>query len=284
MKIFSLSIDDPKYPTWLKNIFDPPEKLFCAGNLDLLNLPAVAIVGTRACTNYGENIAFSFAKALSTNNIPIISGLAFGIDSFAHKGAMTEIGSTIAVLPSTLPKILPCSHLRLAEQIIENNGLLVSENCSQNMYKSKFLIRNRIIAGLSKGVLIVEAGIRSGAINTAHHANEYGREVFVVPGRITDEKSLGALCLLKDGATPAISPKDICDALKLPFNDRINRMPNLTGVTKKVFESLLVSPKNISEICELLPNDIARINLAVTELELLGFLKLGLDSRYFVPH
>lgn len=178
-----VTIIDKDYPKSLKNIYDAPVVLYYKGNKQLLNNnKVIAIVGCRNCSKYGENVSSKFAYDLSKQGICIISGMAKGIDSKAHLGALKQKGKTIAVLGSGLDRIYPSENLKLYNEIIENEGLILSEYViGTNANKLNFPARNRIISGLSDGVLVVEAKEKSGTLITVDFALEQGKDVFVVP-------------------------------------------------------------------------------------------------------
>lgn len=203
MKIEEILIQDEEYPKQLKNIYDPPIKIYVLGNRKLLNQCGIAIVGTRKASEYGKKVALQFAKDLSQKGINVISGLALGIDTYAHLGTLQQnsIGKTIAVLGSGLDNIYPKQNIELAKQIIKNDGCLISEYpVGTKPEKQNFPQRNRIISGLSDGVLIVEAAEKSGALITADFALEQGREIFAVPGSVFSNTSIGTNNLIKQGA------------------------------------------------------------------------------------
>lgn len=192
----------------LADIPSAPKKLYYRGNIDLLNLPAVAIVGTRKCSDYGEYITQELVKGLSVLNIAIVSGLAKGIDAIAHQAALQYGMKTIAVLGSGINNIYPREHQNLAEEIAKN-GLLLSEYSGDtSALPQNFPMRNRIVSGLCLATIVVEAPVKSGALITARFALEQGREVFVIPGDIDRENSLGCLELLqKEVLIPSVALK-----------------------------------------------------------------------------
>ena len=215
MKIEEISINNSEYPEQLRNIYEPPHKLYILGNKEILKQKGIAIVGSRKATEYGKKIAFNISRELSINGINIISGLAIGIDSYAHLGNLNQnIGKTIAVLGSGIDKIYPKENIELAKKIIQSKGCIISEYpAGTKASKLNFPQRNRIISGISKGVLVVEANEKSGALITADFAIEQGREVFAVPGDITKEQSKGCNLLIKDGAKIVLSSKDILEEI-----------------------------------------------------------------------
>ena len=210
MKIEEISINSKEYPQNLKNIYDPPKKIYLIGNKNLLCQKGIAIVGSRDGTQYGKQISYKIAKKLNENNIIVISGLAIGIDSYAHKGALEK--GTIAVLGSGIDNIYPKENLELAREIIKNKGCIISEYpLGTKPERLHFPQRNRIISGLSDGVVVIEASKKSGALITAEFALEQGKEVFAVPGDINKKQSEGTNQLIKDGAILLTSATDILE-------------------------------------------------------------------------
>lgn len=205
-----ITINDRCYPEQLKQIYDAPKKLYIRGNKEILNNFGIAIVGSRDNTKYGELIAKYFAYNLAKNKVNIISGLAKGIDSFAHIGAIYAKGKTIAVLGNGIDSIYPKENEVIAQKIIEYGGAIISEySVGAKIEKKNFPARNRIISGLSKGVIVVEAKEKSGSLITADFALEQGRDVYAVPGSIMSGRSVGTNNLIKDGAIPVTSYKDV---------------------------------------------------------------------------
>ena len=203
MKIEEINIESYDYPEQLRNIYDPPLKLFVMGNKQLLKQKNIAIVGAREATEYGKNIALQFSRELSEKGINVISGLALGIDTYAHLGTLqsNNLGKTIAVLGSGLDEIYPKQNTELARKIIQLGGCIVTEYPFKTKpEKMNFPKRNRIISGLSIGVLVVEASEKSGSLITADFALEQGKDVFAVPGNILNKTSVGTNNLIKQGA------------------------------------------------------------------------------------
>lgn len=216
MRVEEISIESKEYPEQLKNIYNPPIKLYVLGNKKLLEQKGIAIVGCRNASQYGKKVALRFAKDLSENRINIISGLALGIDTCAHLGTLRKngIGKTIAVLGSGLDEIYPKQNIELAKQIIKNGGCIISEySFGAKPEKLNFPKRNRIISGLSRGVLVVEANEKSGSLITADFALEQGREVFAIPGNILNSTSVGTNNLIKQGAKLVTSYEDILEEI-----------------------------------------------------------------------
>lgn len=208
-----------KYPALLKEIHTPPLVLFVKGNYQLLKQSQIAIVGSRNASISGKNIARTLAYKLVENRQIITSGLALGIDSAAHRGAVANNGKTIAILATGIDKTYPRSHTILASEILEKNGALVTEFfIEQTVHKHHFIRRNRIISGLSQGVVVVEAQIKSGSLITARYAMEQNREVWAVPGNIYNPQTKGCHYLIKQGATLIEDEKDILLSLEIPHN------------------------------------------------------------------
>lgn len=204
-----ININEREYPQVLKEIYDPPISLYVKGNIEKLNNKNIGIVGCRECTTYGKKSAEYFAYNLSKQNINIVSGLAKGIDSYAHLGSLNN-GNTIAVLGNGLDIIYPKENLELANEIIKRGGTIISEYpCGTKPDKMKFPARNRIISGISSGIIVIEAKEKSGTLITVDFALEQGRDVFVVPGNINSINSVGTNDLIKQGARLVTTYEDI---------------------------------------------------------------------------
>lgn len=196
-----ISIEDKQYPYILKEIYDPPICLYIRGNKEILNNKSISIVGCRKATDYGRKVARDFAYNISKQDINIISGLAIGIDSEAHLGAVEANKKTIAVLGNGLDTIYPKENINLSQKILDSGGTIISEYpLGTKPKKENFPARNRIISGMSNGLLVVEAKEKSGTLITVDFALEQGRNVFVVPGNIVSENSAGTNDLIKQGA------------------------------------------------------------------------------------
>ena len=213
LNIKVITIISDNYPELLKEINSPPIMLYCLGNIELLNSDCLGVVGTRRATKYGKDICSKFISDIATEEITIVSGLADGIDSSAHKSCLEVKGKTIAVLAGGVLNIYPSTNTTLAKNIVENDGLLVSEyKPSEQSLTYHFPIRNRIIAGLSKGVLIVEATEKSGSMHTKNFALDYNREVFAIPGRVNDIYSDGCNKIIANGqARMVLKSSDIIE-------------------------------------------------------------------------
>ncbi len=205
-----INIGDKEYPKKLKEIYDAPVSLYIKGNLSILNKKNIAIVGCRECSEYGKTASKYFAYNLAKQNINIVSGLAKGIDSYSHIGCIGAKGNTIAVVGNGLDIIYPKENIELANKIIETGGCIISEYpCGTKLNKMNFPARNRIISGISSGIIVVEAKEKSGTLITVDFALEQGRDVFVVPGNINSFNSVGTNDLIKQGAKLISTYKDI---------------------------------------------------------------------------
>jgi len=276
-----IGFDDENYPPLLKEIYDPPLVLFIKGNKNLLGQQQVAIVGSRNSSTSGRENAFHFANQLVKHSLVITSGLALGIDAAAHKGALNGEGGTIAVVATGLDSVYPARHKVLAKDIVTNNGLIISEFVPGTSPKAgNFPRRNRIISGLSLGVLIVEATIKSGSLITARCAMEQNREVFAIPSSIQNPQARGCHWLIKQGAKLVEEFADIVEEINIPIKPglNLNRNNNKEGDTEKnqnqdLFnDSLLASvgyeitPVDIVISRSKLPADVVLTRLTMLEL------------------
>lgn len=275
-----ININDEIYPTKLKEIKNAPKKLFLRGNLKLLQNNSIAIVGSRECTSYGFYNAYEFAKELSKKGICVISGLAQGIDTAAHLGAMHQKGKTISVLGTGLNKIYPKENEILAESIIKNGGLIISEYELYEERKSEnFPKRNRIMSGLSDGILVIEARKKSGTLITARYAKEQERKVFSLPGNVDSINSSGTNELIKNGAILVTDVKDILD--KFTIQNKEENKEDVNQEYKKVYDVLGAIPMHINEICKKTNSSMAEVNQIITMLEIEGLIK-SLPNNQFV--
>jgi DNA processing protein len=212
MKVKNLTIKDSAYPSVLRDIPSPPKELFYLGSepASWLDRPRVAIVGSRGISAYGQKVTAQLAGELAERGIVIVSGLALGVDGVAHRACLEAGGTTVAVLAGGLDQIYPASHTQLAQQLLEQGGTIMSEYpVGTPGFKTNFIARNRIVAGLAQALLITEATEQSGTLHTAKFALEQGRDVLAVPGNITSPTSVGTNNLIRTGATPVTSVADI---------------------------------------------------------------------------
>jgi len=212
-KIFSnrlLTLADPDYPQRLLEISDPPALLYVTGNVQALSAPGIGVVGSRHATRGGQENARSFAHAFAQHQLAVNSGLAHGIDACAHQGALDADGLTVAVMGTGIDRIYPAANRKLAHSIVANDGALVTEfPIGRAALRGNFPRRNRLIAGLSAGILVVEAARESGSLITARLASEFGREVFAIPGSIHSPVSRGSHQLIRQGAKLVESVQDV---------------------------------------------------------------------------
>lgn len=284
--ISTIALSDPDYPYLLRQIADPPLCLFVRGTIPTDPYP-VAVVGTRTYTGYGKQITESIVEALVRHRVTIVSGLALGIDGFAHETTLTHGGKTVAVLGGGIDQasIAPREHQHLAQKIIRNGGAVISEYPPQTLpTKYSFPKRNRIIAGLSLGTLVVEARDRSGALITASVALEYNREVFAVPQNITSPTSSGPNTLLKLGAHVVTSATDILDVLNIPRVSVASHSSASTPASST--DNLLLSylshePVHIDELIKRTGLPSQTVMSALTILELDGRVR-NLGSMMYV--
>ena len=276
--------DDPLYPALLKNIHDPPVVLYVLGAPELLTCRGMGIVGSRAATHYGKDIAQQMAGSLSRQGFTIISGLALGIDTAAHNGALAAEGKTIAVLGCGLDIVYPPSNHNLYKRIASAGAVVSEYPLGTKPDSFRFPARNRIISGLSLGIVVVEAANRSGSLITASHALEQGREVFAVPGRIDSVKSAGTHTLLQQGAKLVHSINDIVE--EFPANvfqqsveeagmeeDEQVFFENLSQEEAELFEFIGVYPRTFDEIIKDSGFTPQRINEVLLLLELKGMVQ-----------
>jgi len=296
-----ISLDDPDYPPELRQIYDPPLLLYVRGNVAAISQPGIAMVGTRHPTPYGMGMAERLACDLAARNVVIFSGLARGVDTFAHRGAVSAKGKTVAVFGTGVDVMYPKENSRLADQILSFGGALISEfPLGTFAAPQNFPIRNRIISGISFGVLVVEAAEYSGTRITARCALEQNREVFAVPGNVTNKNSWGPNTLIKQGAKLVATWEDVWE--ELPANVRLTLAPqpgpeSQAGQTASLFEEPSLSPhekkiyrvlkadeaQHLDEIIEKLEPELSssEIFAALFELELVGKVK-QLPGKNFV--
>jgi DNA processing protein len=262
----------PGYPALLGELHDPPPRLYLRGGpVELLDLPAVAIVGARSCSPYGAQVARELARELGAAGAVVVSGLARGVDGEAHRGALAASGLTVAVLGCGIDRDYPRAHAQLAGRIAES-GAIVSEYApGVEPSPWRFPARNRIVAGLARATVVVEARERSGALITADFALELGREVFAVPGEITSALSAGTNDLIRQGATPLLSADDVLEALGL--ERAATRVPDaLSADALALLAPLSEIARTLDELGRLTGLGSPAMAAALTELELAGLV------------
>lgn len=296
----TIEISDGRYPLLLKEIADPPNMIYIKGGFAESDKNAVAIVGARIATSEGLKNAYHLAFQLAQAGITIVSGLAQGIDTEAHKGALDAGGRTIAILGTGVDIIYPSQNKKLAQRILdEKSGAIVSEfSPGTPALPHHFPQRNRIISGLSRGTVVVEAREKSGALITASFALEQNRDVFAVPGSIGRPTSYGPNRLIKEGAKIVTDARDIMEELNLKFDPALEvsnlknypaqsarnfkgRVDNLTGDELKIAAMLADEPKTAEELIQESGNNASQINVLISMLEIKGIIqKVG--GKYHV--
>lgn len=275
---------DEDYPQRLKNIYDYPMGLYVRGKLPQQQRPAVAIVGARGCSSYGEQLSREFARVLATENVQIISGMALGIDGAAHEGALKAGGMTCGVLGCGVNICYPSSNYRIYEAMRKAGGILSEFPLDTAPRPFHFPMRNRIISGLADAVLVVEAKEKSGSLITAELGLEQGREIFAVPGRITDNLSGGCNRLIQQGAHMAASPGDILEYLGVKYQkELILQEKNVNGLAKKekmVYSCLDFKSKHVEEIISETGIGVSECMGILLELELGGYVYRSANHYY----
>lgn len=271
--------DDKDYPNKLLKIKNPPDQLYVLGNESLLNKQSIAIIGSRDCTEYGYKQAIRFSKEIGEQDICIVSGMAIGIDSAAHIGAKSEIGKTVAVLGGGFNNIFPKENEELFYEILEAGGCIISEYAPDVEADSEnFPRRNRIVSGLSDGVLVVEARYRSGTSITARFAKQQGKKIFCIPSNVDSTTGYGTGTLIKEGAKLVLSPQDILDEFginidSLDIIEEERQDIEIDEEYKCVYDVLSKIPINTNEICKRVNKSIGEVNIILTMLELQGVIK-----------
>jgi DNA processing protein len=295
-----ISLSDPEYPSRLKEIYDPPVILFVKGNVEVLAQPGIAMVGTRHPTPYGSGMAERLSTDLAARGLVIISGLARGVDTASHRGAVAAKGKTVAVLGTGIDVMYPRENSRLAEQIVALGGALITEfPVGTSPTPQNFPIRNRIISGMSAGVLVVEAAEYSGTRITSRCALEQNRDVYAVPGNVTNKNSWGPNTLIKQGAKLVATWEDVWEELptdvqaaliatqnESPASETASLFPDeVTSPHEKKILKLLKADESthIDQLVELLENEMSssEIFAALFELELNGKVR-QLPGKNFV--
>ena len=279
--IMVIGRDDYEYPAAMRECCDAPFVLYQKGNINLNNIRALSIVGTRHSTSYGSEMIQSIVKQLSESfpDLIIVSGLAYGVDICAHKNAIRNNLNTVAVLAHGLDRIYPGEHLNDAEKIVNKGALLTEYPTGTEPEKGNFLARNRIIAALSVGTLIVESDTKGGAMATARIASSYNREVMALPGRVIDKYSRGCNYLINSGiASLVTSPEDIANVLNWEIKKDVQKSLNfeLSQIEKTIIDLMKVNetPLHINIIAE-------KSNLSVSETA--GIL-IDLEMRNILKH
>ncbi|OGV91851.1 DNA protecting protein DprA [Microgenomates group bacterium RIFCSPLOWO2_01_FULL_46_13] len=274
--ITAVCLFEADYPANLKTIDRPPPVLFVKGNLTPGDTRALAVVGTRKPTSYGREVTEIFVKDLVNAGFTIVSGLAYGIDAIAHRTTLTAAGRTLAVLGGGPDNVYPADHRSLADDIT-NHGALISEfTPGVHPLRGNFPARNRLISGLSLGVLVIEGESKSGTKHTAHHALEQGRPIFAVPGPITSRLSDAPTDLIQKGAIAVRSVEDIVNHLKLSLTPptATDLKPEFANDLEKIiYQTLALGEQHIDDLVRALGRTTAEVSTTLTLMELKGLIK-----------
>lgn len=277
------TIEDDTYPEQLRNIYDPPLALYIKGKLQESDDVSIGVVGSRRCTAYGIRQAEQFSARLAERGITVISGLARGVDTIAHRGALkTKGGRTIAVLGSGLNKIYPPENSGLFEQVCARGAAISEFGLNTTPEPANFPRRNRIISGLSSGVLVVEAAERSGALITADWALEQGKEVFCIPGSIDNSMSRGCHQLIRYGAKLVETVDDIMDELPPYIQERFGYVvrPRMNTTERMVLETLSAKPASVESIASARKLPLPFVTEALDRLEAKGLARRDASGNY----
>ena len=271
MTVENVNAGDKNYPPLLKEIQKPPSRIYLRGILPEPQSPTVAVVGTRKATKDGRGLAKETTLLLAQAGVVVVSGLAMGIDTAAHEGALDAGGITVAVLGSGIDSVYPAQNQKLAEKIIANGGAVISEyGPGEPSYKGNFIERNRIISGLSLGTVVIEAPEHSGALTTARFAGEDGRAVFVFPGPAKSPHYVGSHALLRDGATLVTSASEILEDLDIQSGSSVPQinLDDFGADEHTVLEALRTAGAaiNVDRIIELTKLDPQIVNQALATL------------------
>jgi DNA processing protein len=279
----ALICEDPDYPSRLKEIYDYPPVLYVRGTLPAEDEPCLAIVGTRRPTVYGRQVTEEIVADLARSKITIVSGLARGIDSVAHRAALDAGGKTLAVFGSGLDIVYPGENAKLAQAIVEHGALVSEHPLGVKPKAENFPLRNRIMSGLGLGVLVVEAGEKSGALITARQAVEQNREVFAIPGSILSPASQGTNRLIQEGAKLVRNYADILQELNLTIvvqQAEIEEFAPANEVESAILKQLSSQPNHIDEICRHSGLTVSEVSSTLAMLELKGVARQVGNMNY----
>jgi len=278
------SRNNEKYPDLLKKIPEPPLGIFCIGELPADDTHKIAIIGSRKCSEYGLLATRLLAKPLASTGVVIVSGMARGVDSMAHRGALDGKGKTIAVLGTSAEICYPKENKNLREEIIKNGCLISEYPPGTTPQPAYFPARNRIISGLSSAVVVTEAKAKSGTLITVDQAMDQGREVMAVPGNISSKLSEGTNGLIREGATPVSSYEDILFALGIKKNEKssldLQKKSHLAPEEKQVYDILDFDPVEFDILIEKTNLGLGKLHLLCTNLEIKGLIKKLPGGRY----
>lgn len=286
-KAYFIALCDKEYPKLLKKIENPPIVLYVKGNIKNINFKkTIGIVGTRKITNYGREVTRIFSTELTQTGFTIVSGLAMGVDAVGAWSAIEANGKTIAVLGNGVDLCFPSSNEKLYDKILEGNGIIISEfPLGQSPTQGSFPSRNRIIAGLSLGVLVTEGAKDSGSLITAEYAFKFKRKVFAIPGPITSSLSVAPLKLIEKGAKLVTSAKDISKELGIKSPQLRKEKSQISGLTRdelKIIQILQNEALHFDEIVRVLNQDSSKVAITLSMMEIKGFIKNS-NSMFSIP-
>ncbi len=278
-----VTIYDERYPSQLKEIENPPLCLYCLGNLQLLNTSCISIVGSRKPTEYGVVVTSDYAKTLSQAGLTVVSGMAIGVDTFAHHSVLDNNGATIAVLAGGFHHVYPVTNFGLFRELKSDN--LVITEASPNTQPTQYLFpfRNRIIAGLSMATIVTEAAEKSGSLSTCNYACEFNRKVFAVPGRINAPYSKGCNMLIKSGkANITLAPSDVLEELNIKPQKQKNQAIQLDIKQQIVLDYIKFEKRTFQEIADETKLSVSELNSILLELELDGLVYKLANNSYIM--
>jgi DNA processing protein len=279
-----VTIFDKEYPKLLKTTNDYPVILYIRGDISAINRKAIAVVGSRKYTNYGKSATLKIVKECASSGLCIVSGLALGIDTYAHQGALAVGGITVGVLGCGLDRIYPASNYQLGKDMLASKGAIISEYPPGTIpNKFNFPMRNRIVAGMTLGTLVVEAATESGALITAYQALDYNRDVFAVPGNIDSEVSAGTNKLIQAGAKLVTSGEDVLVELgiKSKMSEESAKVAEPENEEEKlIYEILRTGEKLVDQIIHESKMNIVEINSTITMMELKGLIVNSGGGKY----
>ena len=276
-----VTIEDDKYPQKLLELDQPPFILYYKGNLELVNTPCIAMVGTRKPSFYGQDVTEKFAKGLTENGFTIVSGLAVGVDKISHETCLKYGGNTIAVLGNGFEHMYPAMNINLSKDIAQKGLLLTEYYPSFKATSYSFPARNRIIAGLSKGVLVTEAGEKSGALYTKDFALELGRDVFSIPGNVNNINSKGTNNIIKSGHGACVTcVEDILDSYGMTAKNKKEKKIQLNFDEQRIYDYLTVGERNFDDLQIYTNLSVQNLNTCLTTMQIRGIIK-KLPGNYY---
>lgn len=282
--VHCITFYNENYPYLLKEISSPPFCLYCKGNLQLLNTTCVGIVGSRKPTEYGIVVTKQYAKELSNAGVTVVSGMAAGVDGIAHKEVLQSNGQTIAVLAGGFDNIYPLTNLQLFNEMIKNNLVITEYRPDVKPETYYFPVRNRIIAGLSKGVIVTEAGEKSGSLHTINYAIEFNREIFAVPGKINSPMSKGTNSIIQQyQGSITLSPEDVLTFLNIKKEKNNKNLEVQLDINAQlVLDYIVTEKKTFQEIADFTKLSAKELNSILLELEMSGLVTKLANNSYIM--